>query len=78
MMLSTCKLTSKVNVLCRHTIRIFHTYITANRQIQQRQRNGSDDRRSQLKIGLSNRRASERNENDWDEKMSGARKESSH
>ena len=57
MMLSTCKLTSKVNVLCRHTIRIFHTYITANRQIQRRQRNGSDDRRSQLKTGLSNRRA---------------------
>ena len=58
MMLSTCKLTSKFNVLCRHTIRIFHTYITANMQIQQRQRNGSDDRRSQLKIGLSDRSAS--------------------
>ena len=58
MMLITCKLTGKFNVLCRHTIRIVHTYITATRQIQQRQSKGSDDRRSQLKIGLSNCRAS--------------------
>lgn len=41
---STCKLTSKFKVLCRLTIRSFHSYITANRQIWQRQRNGGDDR----------------------------------
>ena len=33
MILSTCKLTSKFNVLCRLTIRLFHSYITANSQI---------------------------------------------